>query len=64
MDHQEYSKNRNSSYQHQRSIPQAAPLPENYVDEAERVMHELSRVYTGKAKLSTSKIRNLFSLIS
>ena len=42
----------------------ALPLPEDYVDEAERVMLELSRLYNLKAKLSTSKIRNLFSLIS
>lgn len=39
----------------------ALPLPEDYVDEAEKVMRELAN--KGK-KITTSKIRNLLSLVS
>lgn len=36
-------------------------LPENYVDEAEKIMEALSKE---KGKLTTSKIRNILSMIS
>ena len=39
----------------------AMPLPKDYVDEAERVMRTLS---TERNKITTSKIRNLLSLVS
>lgn len=40
--------------------PEAKPLPEDYVAEAERVIEKLSNMYR---PISTSKLRNLFSLI-
>ena len=37
------------------------PLPKDYVDEAERIMHRLS---TERNKITTSKLRNLLSIVS
>lgn len=39
----------------------AKPLPADYVDEAERVIRRFSE---GSAKITTSKLRNLLSLVS
>lgn len=40
--------------------PEAKPLPEDYVAEAERVIENISNMHRA---ISTSKLRNLFSLI-
>ena len=60
--------NRQSSYNHPANSNKSAlsdlsekKLPENYVDEAEKIMEALSKE---KGKLTTSKIRNILSMIS
>ena len=57
-----YSDNRTNYYNDKKiDIPVEKNLPENYVDEAEVIMHKLSKE---KDKLTTSKIRNILSMIS
>lgn len=51
-------------YRDARQLPPEAkplPLPENYVDEAEKIMRHLAGE---RYKIMTSKLRNLYSLVS
>ena len=76
MAYNKYGNNRGNNHQNNNSRPQQSkpystpapqeeirplPLPKDYVDEAERVIRVLS---TGRNKITTSKIRNLMSLVS
>lgn len=40
------------------------PVPADFVDSAEQVIHELAEANGGRLKISTSKLRNLLSLVS
>lgn len=67
MAYQNNPQNRFNSPQRQRPAPQqppeivALPLPDDYVDAAEAVMRRLAE---NRKKITTSKIRNLLSLVS
>lgn len=66
MAYQDYSQNRFNSPRPPRPAPQpvpeikALPLPEDYVDEAEKVIQRLDK----RRPITTSKLRNLLSLVS
>ncbi|MGI6109385.1 MAG: type III-A CRISPR-associated protein Csm2, partial [Eubacteriaceae bacterium] len=56
-----YNQNRQQNYSNQNNQPiEAKQIPGNYVDQAEIIMQEI--IYQGP-KITTSKIRNLLSLI-
>ena len=67
MAYQNYSQNRYNSPRPSQSAPppapevRALPLPEDYVDAAEAVMRQLAQY---NKKITTSKIRNLLSLVT
>lgn len=52
--------NNNNRYNNTPPLPRAMTLPENYVDEAERVMHD---IIEAKDSITTSKIRRIYNLI-